>query len=261
MEALSGQREKDKDLALIKRYLEFELDETERTAFEIRLVNDDAFALKMAEYQKVQSSIRETFATPDEQQKQALWASWMPEEAAKEPSRTTRYYWWGAIAAVLVLGFWVLAELSSSPDYKALAQAARQSGPELKYGALRSTESPENARFLLHGYDQLLTGNYSACIQHFANSNSGDPFYEDGRLIQSLAYQHQGELDAALQCLLPMVQDPAHSKFGMASWQASLLYLELGDAQKALETLQPITSPKYQVATNATDLLQHISNF
>ncbi len=251
----------DQDMELIRRFLEFEMTPEELAAFESRLESDSVFAQLMAEYQELQRTIHTNFSSPEEEQQRQKWAGWLEEKDTNtaKPIRPNQRWWLSAAAAAaVILGLFVGYQSSLGVDYGALAAEARAQGPELKYGALRTTASSTEAQALLEGYDLLQAEQYEACLAHFSSISTVHPYYDDGLLVQSIAHQHLEQWEAAHNVLEPILQQENHPKFGMAAWQASLIYLEKNQPESARKLLEKIAQPHYRMAVEAKQLLEQL---
>lgn len=230
----------DEDWNLIDRYLDDELENSERAEFETRLEQDADWREAVASVRAIRIGIQEAaLAQKLPEFHQELTAV---EEEVPMLSKTSGRTWvrWAAAAAILLiasLGWWFWSGGQKSDNEKIYADFY-QPDP-----GLPTVMGPAEDFEFQQGMVDYKAGNYSVAIAAWEKLLTRFPNSDTLTYFLASAWQADKEFDKAIP-LFEKVAGQASSRLATdAAWYLGLLYLHKGEHDKAQAWIQKSVHP------------------
>ena len=253
--------ELEKDIALLERYIENDLDIEDRGIVEQRLASDDNFKKLLDQVRVLISGIQYAARNKMMQQLQELEQK-LPEvdwEAAGDddqgpdkvvPIRGNRY-WWMAAASVIVVVVSSIFIFNQAPTTNEIYQAYFETYDNVMSATTRgesgSTTSFEEAMLV---YDQ---GNYSLAIEMF-NELPGVEKDSGVYLYLGNSYLVEKQPEKAIETFEKALENPGNFE-NQLQWYLAMGYLQAGNVEKAIEIFTIIKNSDYSKNKEAAEIL------
>lgn len=236
-------KESTEDIVLIEQYLEGNLDDSDKQAFEDRLSKDDNLNELLDEYAVLIAGVK--FSGRDHMM--ARFKD-IEDEIAEDkkvvpmrPARNNTWYYVAAAVALLCAVFFLLRptnQLNSSE----LALAYFEPYPATIGAASRSTEESQAQIDL--AMQRYQSGQYDQSIDVLKNIEDGNP--EVNQFYLANAYQANSEYLKAIDVYKELIEN-GEIFIEQASWNLALCYLSLDKKEEAIQLLKNtnFTIPTY----------------
>ncbi|MEM1326199.1 MAG: hypothetical protein AAGI23_09610 [Bacteroidota bacterium] len=232
-----------KDYELIRRYFDFELDETELNIVNERMESDPVFFERMR-----------LFSASDDQILNEKEVSTAQKEAKtidltnrKSRSLMTR---WRALAAAVVLligslfAIWYISNSNVSPSQ--LAQTYWSESEKVTFSTLRSDDaSTATEDALITASQQFQEEDYTASLATLSTIPTDDTGYHKVALLKGEIYFEQNNFQAAVDQFQAVIDHPNNEYNDYGYWYQTLAYLELGEMDAARENLVVMKEQRY----------------
>lgn len=243
---------KEQDLALIDRYLQQAASPEEVAQVERRMAQDPAFAQQVELIKEMSTALSQPTAAFRGRVQAAMEAIDREEKTSSLQPR------WGyavaaAVALLVVVGLY-LTFRSGKPDYAQLAENtfAAPPSPFLQRDTARAQQP------LLQGAEAYEQGDYHRAIVQWQQVPADHPRYGEVRLYLGISELANGQPQAAIQGLTPLLQAPQPELQQSAQWYLALAWLRQQEPQQVLPLLRELASGRSSFATRAQKLLAEI---
>lgn len=243
----------------IMDYLENELDNAKRTAFEQQMKEDPELSMEVEAHKKLREELSEETALYDIVNKAYEKHKESPLKVEKQapPKRgiVKRLMPLVAVAtAAMVLLFFLPTMFESSLND---AQTTFASADTYKAPSTRSTDE-ENQGKAYEAYNRNTVEGYKNALAHFEKIEKKNP---EDKLLTGISYAKTQQYDKALNLLTPLSQqDEYPNKATRAQWEIIGVHLARGDTDKALVQTEAYMSevPENQQEKVTKKLLRQI---
>ena len=258
--------ELEKDIALLERYIENDLDINDREMVEERLASEDDFKKLLDQVQLLISGIqyagRNRMMQHLKQLEQKLPEVRLEKATAGDeenddkvvPISTTKH-WWMAAAAVVIVVVSSIFLFDQKPTPKELYQAYFETYDNVMSATTRGEPTAETSfEEAMQVYDQ---GNYALAIEMF----NGLPGVEkDSGLYLYLgnSYLVVEEPKKAIEAFEKALENPGNFK-NQLQWYLGMGYLQAGNVEKAIEVFTIVKNSDYSKSQQASEILEKIN--
>ncbi|KAA1247535.1 tol-pal system YbgF family protein [Aquimarina sp. RZ0] len=229
----------EKDIALINKYLDFQLSEKELVSFEKKLTTDTNFFQKLQTYQQSETIVTQAFENSKHQKRTEQWDKILDSEEKLEKKHIP-WRWIGGIAAgfILVLSIWQFNNGQQEPDINTRIADAWNKKIGLSYNIIRGENKDSIRQIIRSAFEKYENGDYQKVITKLKDINQTQEAYEDALLLRGLSLYRTGNTTAALQTLDSLIQHPTGRKSYVAKWYEGLIYLDEGNLKAARQFLE-----------------------
>ena len=239
----------DKDRDLIRSYIAGDLPEDQRRSVERRAAEDEAFRKELLAEKKMQMSGNSPANTSENrhQARNQVEGSGPVEVEPEIAPRSGRWWMLAAAIAIIVAGIYYLVQNQSGASDDLFTQYF-EPYPLSAYTV--ATEGEESVPAALQAYQQ---GDYQEAVNRFEATEptlSSAPTFTFYHALSLLGNQQGGEAIPILQAVIQ--QADARGVTQPAEWYLALAYLQDGQQEMALETLNRITGqPNHEMNQRA----------
>lgn len=256
--------ELEKDIALLERYIENDLDVEDREMVEQRLASEDNFKKLLEQVRVLISGIRYAGRNKMLQQLKDLEQK-LPEidleesvNDDQEPDKVvaigSRKYWWMAAASVIVVVVSSIFIFNQGPTPEEVYQAYFETYDNVMSATTRgevdATTSFEQA---MQVYDQ---GNYALAIKMF-NELPGVEKDSGVYLYLGNSYLVEKQPEKAIETFKKALKNPGNFE-NQLQWYLAMGYLQAGNVEKAVETFTVVKNSDYSKNKEAGEILKKI---
>lgn len=243
--------------ALIDKYLNGELSDTELTDFENQLIKDKEFAREVETHRDVNSFIKKKAKMEEFKNTVSEAANDYFNEQNPSQKKTLRISWaYKAAAAVLILiatsmGLYLLLKPASPENLY-----AQYYQPYPTDVFTRSDNTNKND-FIL-ALQQFQQKNYKKALEIFSIIPESDSLQVTIAFYCGLSYLETGNNESAIICLQKATTDESNALYTVARWYLSLAYLKNNETDKAVPILEKIKASDAYNAEKASQVLEEL---
>ncbi len=254
--------ELEKDIALLERYIENDLNEEDKEMVEQRLANEDNFkklldqlgilinGIQYAARNKVMQQLRDI----EERLPEVQWEESVEEEAKTVPIGN-RNYWWLAAASVVVLIISSIFIFNQRPAPEEIYNAYFQTYDNVMNATTRGEQDAKtNFELAMQAYDQ---GDYSLAIKLFNELPSVE---KDSGVYLYLgnSYLVEKKAEKAIESFQKALENPGNFQ-NQLQWYLAMGYLQAGDIDKAIEAFTIVKNGNYSKNKDADKILKELT--
>jgi tetratricopeptide (TPR) repeat protein len=238
--------------AQIERYLNQEMTESERTAFDQQIAQDPDLRETLALYKSFDTALGPSSVNVFRGQVAAALKT-QNKDAGSGFAELARRYWWlsAGVITLILTGLWYWIRINDRPEQI----FARYFKPAISLDSVRGTAAPQDR---LH--EQAMTyyrsQNYPATIALLQSVIEADTTRYNSYAYLELAqlYLLNKEPNAALQALNRVVQGHADEK----NWYEAMAFLQQNDLKSAIARLKTLAQTDNPYRVQALNLLNEI---
>lgn len=243
----------EEDIALVEKYFDSELNDSEVNHFIARMESDQNFKLLVEQEKAIIGAIRHQSLTENLQYLKTLEATMGDTGEIKMNTPVRRWYYIAAAATVgiLILGKVFLTSIEQNPErlFEAYFTVYQNSFEPTVRGAAAITKRTQ----AFQAYDQGDYQNAAVLFRELLQTKE-----EPGiLLLLGNANLILGNVDEAKDNFTRLNKD--FDEFDIQSkWYLSLCYLKTGDVERARETLKELGNTEISYANKAKELLDKV---
>ncbi len=244
-----------KEIDIIERFFQLDLNEEELQSFQKRLKDDSDFNTKVEQYELAKNTAYELFLPGHQdvlrKQKEAMQE--IPVIVPEKKTISLGKWWIGLAASIsLLLAAAYFMMPAQNMNFAQAQLAAQQTAHEsinldaLNKSGTRSHEN-ENIHPVLEAYQSQDFDKVVALSDSYVNQ-------ADILLLRGLAFAKNGQQDEAIDSFNALLSLPSGQK-DTALWWLTTIYLDQDNPTKAKTYLQQIIDGKFPSARKATELI------
>lgn len=242
------------DIALVEKYFEAELSESELEQITMRIESDENFKMLVEQEKALIGAIRHQGLQENLQYLKTLEANIHENIQLKPNSPVKKWYYLAAAATVgiVIVGKILLTSLSESPDK--LFEAYFTPYPNMFEPTLRGTSTATQRTEAFQAYEQKDYQKAAVLFKELLKTNK-----EPGiLLLLGNSNLILGNIEEAKENFTTLNQD--FDELDMPSkWFLSLCYLKSGDVEHARKILKELGETEVSYATKAKELLEKVN--
>lgn len=252
----------ERDLDIIEKYINGDLEQDEKSLVDRRLETDDSFQQTFLEYRDAILGVRQLFHN-ELKDTISQWSNELPrlekEEKVADRSIGMRSWWWAAAAIFLIslVCAQIFTQFASVPAQQDLF--AQHFEP---YEDIISVRGQNSAEALLHsGMAYYSSEDYAKAAQQLEEYIQVNPDESSARLYLAISYLSLDQLVFAQQHFSNLISRQ-HPNFSQpAQWFLSLCFLKQGDEKEAISQLEKIKKqPQHPYQKDAVTLLKDLAS-
>ena len=242
------------DIALVEKYFDAELSNSEMSQVAMRIENDENFKTLFEQEKALVGAIRHHGVLENLQYLKTVEAGLQDSRQLRSNSPVKKWYYYAAAATVgiVILGKILLTSFSETPDQ--LFEAYFTPYPNMFEPTVRGTGTSSKRTEAFQAYEQ---GDYQKAAVLFNDLLKTNK--EPGMLLLlGNANLIVGNIDEAKENFTTLNRD--FDELDMQSkWFLSLCYLKSGDVERARKMLKELGETEISYATKAKELLEKVN--
>lgn len=241
------------NLERIERYLRNEMEAAERSGFEKELADDQELAAAFTFHQELHQHLSDSHRPEVEAAALQARENYIANTTRKS---ITRYLYpsIGAVAAILVILFFLFAPDTSQQDYQAIAMEYAKPYPA---SVFRSEGGSDYSTAFAAGMDAYRAENYEQAAMLLNSLPENDLSYPEARFYLGVTQLMLGQYASANSILDEYLLLADGRNEDEARWYKSLSLLGMGRAEEARTILNDLLKySKGKIKTQATQLLE-----
>lgn len=245
----------NKEIKLIERFFEYDLNDVELKAFKEALKSDASFRKKVEEYESALDRVTDIYYPKVSDRKEQLKKEWMNDIKNTQKEATIKPLYrkilWAAMAASILFGLFFLFQgiQKTSPDQ--LADNYWNATYESSTNNVRGN-TPEEEKTFSDAILACENKDFEKVKQYLDNI----PDKNAEQLYFKATYEYQSEQYTAATQSFQNVIDNHMELRDKAYWFQALAFLKIGDLVKAKNNLTIIIKQKYPKHKEAAQLLE-----
>ncbi|MGK7397261.1 MAG: tetratricopeptide repeat protein [Candidatus Cyclobacteriaceae bacterium M3_2C_046] len=241
----------------IERYLNGEMDRSEKETFEAALQNDKSLAESVTLHQETMHGINQFFA---HQLKQSLQKA--EKDLADQPDdqrlggRGKKMYWWMGLAASLLVGIVLIFLFNQKPVHQEIFATYYRPYLNLVSPLERSGESAEE--FNQDPFKLYESGDFEQAIDLFEKLKNEGTVGNEHLFYLGLSYLETDQVDEAVENLLLVAQRNEGFLANPSQWYLALAYVKAEQLQAAQEAFEELAGYSNEYQDQAKEILERL---